>query len=816
MLFKKNIIALLCLMTGMSVSATPYSVKGQAVDSLGEGEAYATIRIFAMPDTLKPTVMGVTDEAGRFDKTLPKAAKYRFTLNSVGKDLVVRDFEVSESKPVADLGRIVTTASGNLLGEVTVTASRPLITREIDRIGYDVQADEESKTSTLEETLRKVPMVSVDPDGTIKIKGSSNFKIYKNGRQNNSFTNNAKDIFKSIPAAMIKKIEVITDPGAREDAEGGGMILNIVTLENTVIKGVMGNASLNYTTNQNVPTPNIWLTSQIDKFTFSFYGGGGWNPSRARESRQYSERVFDDTGNKSVSSSESKGSADYGYFGLDMSLELDTLNLLTAEFSGFIHSFTNRSNSTTGLLNPAGDAIYSYDSYSVTDPYRGLNLNGSLNYQRSTHRQGEKITFSYMISGNGSKSDSKSDYTDTENMPVDYTGVNSHSDLNQTEHTLQIDWTRPLWSGHTLDVGAKYIYRDNHSITDQHYIGVRDTHTDFSHITQVGAAFADYRVNIGPLGLRAGVRYEYSRLSAKYKDGTQPDFASSLNDWVPNAGISLNINQSNSMRLTYGSRINRPGINYLNPAVSTSPTSTSQGNPDLSSVRNQSLNFNYSLFTSKLNLDFSAGYYFSSNDIISIDTSIDDHLYSSFVNGGKNRMFNTDLFVQWSATPKTSIMFNGDLSYSYFANPSLGLRNHGWSKSLFGRIMQRIPWKLSLIGTINYWDGGIGLYSVSKQPTSSCIFHTLILQRSFLKEDRLTVRLSANNPFSSDKRTYISYMVNTPYSGYSESTSYGKRSFSFSISYRFGKLNATVKKVNGISNDDVVGGMSRGSAGGGN
>ena len=145
MFFKKFIIALICLMSGMSVSAAVFSVKGMAVDSIGEGEAFATIRIFALSDTVKPAVMGVTDEAGRFDKQLPKAGQYRFTLSSVGKDPVVRSFEVSDSKPVADLGRIVTTASGNMLGEVTVTASRPLITREIDRIGYDVQADEDPK-----------------------------------------------------------------------------------------------------------------------------------------------------------------------------------------------------------------------------------------------------------------------------------------------------------------------------------------------------------------------------------------------------------------------------------------------------------------------------------------------------------------------------------------------------------------------------------------------------------------------------------------------------------------------------------------------
>lgn len=78
------------------------------------------------------------------------------------------------------------------------------------------------------------------------MKGSTDFKIYKNGRPNNSFTRNAKEIFKSIPASMIKKIEVITDPGAREDAEGTSAILNIVTIENTVMKGAMGSVGINY------------------------------------------------------------------------------------------------------------------------------------------------------------------------------------------------------------------------------------------------------------------------------------------------------------------------------------------------------------------------------------------------------------------------------------------------------------------------------------------------------------------------------------------------------------------------------------------
>ena len=114
---------------------------------------------------------------------------------------------------------------------VTVKAQRQLIKQDIDRIGYDVQADEESKTLTVLDLLRKVPMVTVDGEENIKVKGNSSYKIYKNGHYDPSLSKNAKEILKSMPASMVKRIEVITDPGAREDAEGVNAILNIVMMD---------------------------------------------------------------------------------------------------------------------------------------------------------------------------------------------------------------------------------------------------------------------------------------------------------------------------------------------------------------------------------------------------------------------------------------------------------------------------------------------------------------------------------------------------------------------------------------------------------
>ena len=155
---------------------------------------------------------------------------------------------------------------------VTVKAQRQLIKQDIDRIGYDVQADEESKTQTVLDMLRKVPMVTVDGEENIKVKGNSSFKIYKNGHLDPSLTQNAKEILKSMPASMVKRIEVITDPGAREDAEGVNAILNIVMMDGRSFNGVTGGVNLSYSTTK-APSISGNMTTQFGKAIVSIDAG---------------------------------------------------------------------------------------------------------------------------------------------------------------------------------------------------------------------------------------------------------------------------------------------------------------------------------------------------------------------------------------------------------------------------------------------------------------------------------------------------------------------------------------------------------------
>lgn len=801
------------LLLNIATIASAFSIKGRVIDAQDAPEAYATVRIFNAADTVRAAALGVTDDDGAFSLPVSKSGNYKVIVSSVGKTPIVKLTLVSASTPDADLGTMRIADNAAELAEIEVVATKPLVVKEIDRIGYDVQADEDSKTSTVQDVLRKVPMVTVDADGTIKVKGSTNFKIYKDGRPNNAFTANAKDIFAAIPASMIKKIEVITDPGAREDAEGVGAILNIVTGDTASMDGVMGNASLHWACRNSSPMGNLWLTANIRKVTLSLYAGAFHQDENTGKTGSDSERTYVESGNVQRESKTTKASANIGFWGIDGSYELDSLNLFTLEFGGFFYNAKGHEDKLTDMADPLGNTIYSYRTRSYSPRTRYLDFHGNFNYQRLTRLKGEVITLSYQVSHNNNRQIAENEYYDMLNFPAPYSGINSNSNLNFLENTAQIDWTRPFSDHNKVSVGAKVIARNNKSEVATEYTGVGDDRTDFRHNTTVGAAYFDYRYNVGRFNARAGLRYEYSRLSAKFKDGTSPDFASSLNDWVPNASLMYNLNDASTLKFSYSTRINRPGISFLNPAETYTPTSLSYGNPDLESVHYNSFAVNYSLIKQKFNIDATLSYDFANNTITSF-TTVDDKDFSTstFGNIGHDRKVELSLFGQWSVTPKTTLMLNGSVYYNRLKIPEVS--NSRWGTGIFFRASQQLPWKLRIEAFMFYNRGELQSVYTFNANTIKSLFHGLSLQRTFLKEDRLTAKVQVMNPFAFHGVGNRSVADRGEYRGQDFNRWYAARDVRLSISYRFGSVRATVKKTTAaIVNDDLQGGNNAPSTG---
>ena len=691
---------------------------------------------------------------------------------------------------------------------VEIKAQRQLIKQEIDRIGYDVQADEESKTQTVMDMLRKVPMVTVDGQDNILVKGNSSFKIYKNGHLDPSLSKNAKEVFKSMPASMVKRIEVITDPGAREDAEGVDAILNIVMMNGSKMSGITGVVSAAYTS---LNHPNLYasLTGQLGKLLMSVdYGYGGMS-SRETENSTHTERNFLDTGNKMLLHSDGSNPGGIHYTNLNASYDIDSLNLVSASFGGYFYKLNVQGDSKTSLYSASDQPIYSFSNHYWMPGYSHSSWNGRFDYEHKTRRKGERFTLSYMLALTRQHTDEENTYSELMNAPFSYTGSLQTERERFTEHTFQADWLRPLGKGHQLEIGTKYIDRNNNSHNTQEFFGddllIND---EFQHTTRVLAGYADYIYNREKWSARAGLRYEYSFMEGSYPDGKKESFNKHLNDWVPQASLKYQLTDAQSLKLNYTTSINRPGISYLNPAVVISPTIIYQGNPQLESSHTQRISLVYSYILPNLTLQVAPGYHHTSGGISEVQTAKDDIRYRTYDNILRYRRFSVEQYVQWKPFDGTTIVLNNNLRYEHYENPNLGYRTFGWSDNYYVNLSQKLPWKL-LLYLSSYGKIGRSPSDVYTMRHSYFGYYAS-LQRSFLKADRLTVRIAANAPFnkywSSEAET-----VNGNYHDFQQSWNRA-RSFTIAVTYRFGSLKASVKKTeHSIDNDDVVGGINKGA-----
>jgi hypothetical protein len=182
--------------------------------------------------------MFLTDADGAFAQEVKGKGSFEISFSSVGKEELKQSLTLS-GEATKDLGTLRIKENATMLGSVEVVAQKPLVKMEVDKMSYNVAEDEDSKSNTVLDMLRKVPMVTVDGQDNISVNGSSSFKIYVDGKPNVMMNSNPSVILKSMPATAVKSIEVVTNPGARFDAEGASGVLNIVMNK---VEGMPGGA----------------------------------------------------------------------------------------------------------------------------------------------------------------------------------------------------------------------------------------------------------------------------------------------------------------------------------------------------------------------------------------------------------------------------------------------------------------------------------------------------------------------------------------------------------------------------------------------
>lgn len=766
---------------------------------------------------------------------MPGTGNFVMTISSIGRNTIVKDFTVKAGEKLVDFGTLYITDASNELGQVEVVAQKPLVKADIDKIEYNVQDDPDSKSNSVLEMLRKVPLVTVDGEDNIKVNGSSSFKVYVNGKPNNMMSNNPTEVLKSMPANSIKHIEVITNPGPKYDAEGVGGILNIVT----VGSGLEGyTATFSGNVSNMGAGGGLFGTVKSGKLTVS-----------ARYNYNYNDRPRSYSGgNRRTVGDVTEGSSDLDYDGsskghgnfqsgsMEASYEIDTLRLVSMSFG--LWGGGNNSTSINNTLATApgtSNELYRYvsDGRSKSSWY---SIDGGVDYQRMFHVKDRMFTLSYKINTSPQTSDSYSTYndmhaaTDWEDFLKRLYDLNNDGSQNTTEHTFQADYTTPIGKIHTLEAGAKYILRDNSSEDDRYerqigttgdYVLDEEHSSHYKHQNDILAAYMGYGLRVKKISGRLGVRYEHTKQEVKYLLGRGDDFNKNFDDVVPSASIGYKLTDMSNLRFGYNMRIYRPGIWYLNPYLNDSnPTNISQGNSHLDSEKSHSFNLSYSNFTQKFNINLSARYSFTNNSIEQVteqvkDTEIEglqnptgkEVLYSTYQNIGKSRNASLSGYVNWNATSNTRIYANLYGNYTYMEGAN-GLKNDGWNLFAYGGAQQSLPhdWRISL----NIY--GQTPWIMLQGKGSSFFDYGLSVNKSFLNK-RLTLSAFASNFF----KKYTSPTSSIEGVGFTQDSwnRYTRQRFGVSVSYRIGELKASVKKAaRTISNDDVKGGGDEGGGGG--
>ena len=807
-----------CFTATILFAQSQVTVKGQLTGPTeNDPLPYATISVSNETSPQVAFKKLATDEKGNFTVALP-AGKYVFSFNYVGMNVLNKDVDVSADKSPMDLGKILMTESSTQLGEVSVVAQKPLVKVEIDKLTYSAKDDPEARTSSVLDLLRKVPMVTVDGDENIQLKGSSNYKIYLNGKPSTMISSNPSQVLKSMPANSIKDIEVITDPGAKYDAEGVGRTTTIIT-EKKVDEGINGPIGPGAGTRGDY-NANMYLTVKHGKWGFTGNGsyyvynmpGSEYNFHR-RDFSRTPETILDQLGT-------SKNSGMGNFISGLVSYELDTLNLFSVSVNGYTGKGKN-----TGITDVASTGGYDYTYKRTTGNTRNYGSRElSADYQRSFSKKGKLLTMSYKYSYDPNGSEGSTVITDTTGVPLlrpeDYK-LKNVNDANGKEHTAQVDYVDPITKNHTVEAGLKYIFRDNSSFTGYQYWDFAASQwkediarkNDLVHNQYIASAYGSYGYKTDKFGLKAGLRAEQTQQNINFISQNDSLVKTKFFDMVPSLTLSYQLSMTKTLRLGYNMRVYRPGIWYLNPYVNnTDPLNVSYGNPNLDAEKNHNISLNYGSFSQKFNLNASLNYSLTNNAITSYQFMKDGVNHSTYDNIGKSQSIGLNGYVNWRPITALNIYMNTNVDYiDIRSSKDPTLKNNGFSFRAFSGVTYTLPKDLRLSFNAGYFGNRVEL-----QTNSSAFYFTSFgVTKSFF-EKKLDISLRGNSPFSK----YREFKSTTTGANFEQNSvfKFPMRSLNLSVSYRFGDLKSSVKRVQrGINNDDVKSGggdQNTGGAGG--
>ena len=760
---------------------------------------YATIT-FVNTINPKDVTGGIIDKKGGFDVNVT-AGVYNISIEFIAfKTEKLNQVSIQEN---TNLGQILLVENTSQLNEVIVQAKKSTVEIRLDKKIFNVGQDMMVRGGTASDVLENVPSVTVDSDGNVSLRGNENVKIMIDGKPSNSI--NLASALKTIPAELLDKIEVITNPSARYDAEGGAGIINII-LKKGVMKGLNGsiNTSLGNPKNYGISTTLNYNTKKINAFSTI-----GYNDSKAVGKMLTESDYFNNDGSfkNSIIERGDRQRARKGYnynFGIDLYLNKTftwTNTISKRESDGdnpekfVLNHYETNNNYTQNRLN-----------------YR-KNINGefeySTNFTKKFKKEGHKLTLDFETS-NDKDNDSSLINNFVLGQELNTTKEITKNNQTQNKNLLQTDYVFPISKNSQFEAGYKGDF--NKMLTD-YSVGTIENDgviipnlnltNHLEYIEKINALYSQFGSKINKISFLLGLRYENSNIDINLLT-TNEYYNIKYNNFFPSSFLTYQLSEKTSISMNYSRRVSRPRNRFINPFSSySSNVNLFQGNPRLYPSFTDALDFGYIKKWSKITFSSSCYYnktkdYFQfirrpSGEFVETNTNglivKTPVILTTPINLSNENRFGLEFNLNYSPSKKWRLNGNfnfyqskvrGNYSYKLINSNEIITENFDQDAlSWFTRISSRLtlPYKIE-------WQTNI-MYKAPQNTAQGQSLGVLSTNLAFSKEvinNKGTIAINVTDLFNSDKIIMQTYLpiVNT----YSENQR-RPRQVNLSFTYRF-------------------------------
>jgi len=574
-----------------NVTTATGRVSGILVDQASrEPVGFANVVLYPLSDTTKIANGAMTNEQGAFVVDNLPVGSYLARITLIGyASRRMSAITITANNPAINLGTIPFSINATRLGEVQVQGERPVVAYGLDRKVVNVAQDLTSIAGTATDVMKNVPSVSVDADGGISMRGSSNLRILIDGRPTGMVAADQAQILEQIPASSIESVEIITNPSSKFDAEGEGGIINII-LKKEDRQGFNGLASVNVGTNNRY---NTSLSGNYQYKKLNVFGSYDFRQDNRNNYGTQNRTSFNEAGVPNSYIEQAEDETDQGQnhsvkIGADYVFRPDQ----TFSASVVYRNRQSTENQTTSnrLLNSSRTLTSNFNRNTLENDL-DQNFDYNLGYRKTFAKKRRELTADVIYT---TATGDESQHISSENiMPLaEELPIRQRSltDEKNAQLTAQVDYTDPIGEDGRFDAGYKSIvsrrdddYRfENLNNFNQIWINNPNISNNFILDQQIHALYATYGNKWGKLSYQLGGRLEGTKQLGLQKANniTAPD--TSYFNFFPSVFVTHTFNDNNQVQVSYSRRINRPNMWNLNPFIDVSDTlNIRQGNPYL-------------------------------------------------------------------------------------------------------------------------------------------------------------------------------------------------------------------------------------------